>query len=73
MRILFHNFVLVFGCALLAALISSCDSKRQVADKNFNTTVVQPAFTADECDAVRSWVEAGGSSVGVYDLVVKMY
>jgi hypothetical protein len=139
MRSPFHNIVIIFSCALLSAVITSCDSKKQVADKNFDTKVDQPtftgerpsvlfdeahknihtvdglyepfaglirndgfdiisnrkpfseaslsghrilvianalgpndsndssAFTPDECDAVRSWVEAGGSLLLITD------
>lgn len=139
MRSTIRKVVLLLSCVLSSAVFISCNAKRQVADRDFDTTVAQPAFTvehprvlfdeahrnihtadglyqpfadlirndgfdlisnqkpfseeslsghrilvianalgpndsndssaftADECDAVRSWVEAGGSLLLITD------
>lgn len=42
-----RQFVVILAWACLAASSISCDPERQVADKNFNTTVTRPAWTAE--------------------------
>ncbi len=36
---------LIFSTVILSALVSSCDSARQMADSNFDTKVSRPAYT----------------------------
>ena len=37
--------ILVLSVVVLPALVSSCDSARQMADSNFDTKVIRPAYT----------------------------